>query len=90
LSTLKKMRKRKRRKNKIIEKKPIFKLTIEQFEKYKFKDRANKPVQIGDILINDFGVRFSIKYNVKYNEVTLNGYCWDCNLNVIKMLRRIE
>lgn len=84
------MRKRKRRKNKLNIEKPIFKLTKEQFELCRFRDKAGKSVQIGDSLINDFGVKFFVKYFKQCNEVILSGYCMDCNLNAIRRLRRIE
>lgn len=84
------MRKRKRRKNKINIEKPIFKLTREQFEKHKFKDKTGKPVQIGDTLVNNFGDRFVIKYDNLSDEVALSGHCWGCNINAINMLKRIE
>ncbi len=89
------LRKRKKRRNRKMEKAPIFKLTQEQFVKKAFKDKHNELVSIGDRLKNKYGVTFEIKHLIgtkrePVDEVVLQGYNWPCNMNAICELEKIK
>lgn len=88
-------KRKKRRKNKMNEKTPVFSLTKEQFIKKGFKDKHNEPVNIGDKLKNQYGVMFEIKHLTgtkrdPIDEVVLQGYNWPCNMNAICVLEKIK